>query len=71
MSKSQTPDLKQAGTVDVVEWSELGARLAEVNQAKYEQLLTAMRQIVEAQELLAEFDWQLFMRARPNKRYLV
>ena len=71
MKEKETPNLRQVGTVDVIEWAELGARLVEVNPDKYRQLLEAMRQIVDAQELLAEFDWQLFLRARPIKRYLV
>lgn len=55
--------------VDVAEWTELGARLMEANEPKFEQLLEALRKIVDAQELIAAFDWQLFLRQRPGKRY--
>lgn len=55
--------------VDVREWSELGVRLAEVGPAKFEELLEAMRKIVEAQELIAKYDWQLLFGERPSKRY--
>lgn len=55
--------------VDVGEWSALGAKLAELNEKKFDELLDAMRGIVEAQECLAQFDWQLMFRARPSKRY--
>lgn len=55
--------------VDVVEWSELGARLAKVGPEKYAELLEAIRKITEAQEVIAEFDWQLLFGERPSKRY--
>lgn len=54
---------------DVSEWSELGARLVDANEEKFAELLEAMRKIVESQELIAGFDWQLFLRSRPRKRY--
>lgn len=57
-------------TKDVSEWTELAARLAAAGPDKYDELLEAMRQIVEAQETLAAFDWQLLFGARPSKRYL-
>jgi hypothetical protein len=55
--------------VDVIEWSELGMRLAEAGPAKYHEVLDAIRKIVEAQETIAEFDWQLLFGERPSKRY--
>jgi len=55
--------------LDVVEWTEIGARLAIAGPAKYDEILQALRKIVEAQELIAEFDWQLLFGERPNKRY--
>lgn len=55
--------------VDVQEWLELGGKLADLNEKKFYELLEAMRGIVEAQQVLAEFDWQLMFRARPSKRY--
>lgn len=54
-------------TVD--EWTALGKRLAEVGPAKFEALLGALRKIVEAQEEISRFDWQLLFRKRPTKRY--
>jgi hypothetical protein len=55
--------------VDVVEWSELGARLVKAGPAKYDEVLDAVRKIVDAQETIAEFDWQLLFGERPSKRY--
>lgn len=55
--------------VDVCEWTDLGARLATVGPEKYDEILVALRKIVDAQELLAEFDWQLLFGERPSKRY--
>ena len=55
--------------VDVVEWTDLGARLATAGPEKYDEILVALRKIVEAQELIAEFDWQLLFGERPSKRY--
>lgn len=56
--------------VDVVEWSELGARLAKAGPEKYAEIVEAVRRITEAQEVIAEFDWQLLFGERPSKRYL-
>jgi hypothetical protein len=56
--------------VDVIEWAELGARLAVVGPDKFAELIDAMRKIVDAQEMIAKFDWQLLFRDRPSKRYL-
>ena len=50
-------------------WVDLGARLATLNPRKFDEMMEALKAIVEAQELLARFDWQLFMRGRPTKRY--
>lgn len=55
--------------VDVTEWAELGARLAEAGPEKYAEVLDAIRKITEAQELIAQFDWQLLFGERPSKRY--
>ncbi len=54
---------------DVTEWSDLGARLATMSPKKFDELLDAMRKIVEGQEVIASFDWQLLFGSRPNKRY--
>lgn len=56
--------------MNVVEWAVLGEQLAKVGPEKFEQLLDALRKIVEAQAVIAEFDWQLLFRRRPKKRYL-
>lgn len=61
--------MSKSEVVDVVEWSELGARLAEAGPAKFHEVLEAVRKIVEAQETIAEFDWQLLFGERPSKRY--
>lgn len=55
--------------VDIIEWTEIGARLAEAGPAKYDEILQALRKIVDAQELIASFDWQLLFGERPSKRY--
>jgi len=55
---------------DITEWSDLVERLLIANPDKFDELLDAMRKIVEAQETLASFDWQLMFRGRPTKRYL-
>lgn len=59
----------KAQVVDVVEWSDLGARLAEAGPEKYAEILEAVRKIVDAQEVIAQFDWQLLFGERPSKRY--
>jgi hypothetical protein len=59
-----------AKVVDVTEWSELAARLAVAGPEKHDELLDALRKIVEAQEEIARFDWQLLFGARPSKRYV-
>jgi hypothetical protein len=61
--------MKKVDVVEVVEWTELGMRLAEAGPEKYVELLEAVRKITEAQEVIAEFDWQLLFGERPSKRY--
>ncbi len=51
-------------------WMELGARLAAAGPEKFDQIFKSIEKIVEAQEVLARFDWQLPFRGRPRKRYL-
>jgi len=55
--------------VDVAEWTEIGARLAVAGPEKYSEVIDALRKIVEAQEVIASFDWQLLFGERPSKRY--
>jgi hypothetical protein len=61
--------MSKPAIVDVTEWSELGVRLAEVGHEKFDEIVEAVRKIVEAQEIIAEFDWQLLFGERPSKRY--
>lgn len=61
--------MSKAEVVDVVEWTELGVRLASAGPEKYEEILDALRKIVDAQEVIAQFDWQLLFGERPSKRY--
>jgi hypothetical protein len=54
----------------LAEWIELGLRLAHADPARRERVMVSLRRAVEAQEVIAEFDWQLALRAgRPTKRY--
>jgi hypothetical protein len=61
--------MSKTDVVDVIEWAELGARLVKAGPEKYAEVLEAIRKITEAQELIAEFDWQLLFGERPSKRY--
>lgn len=65
---------KQASStefLDLSEWTELGARLAEAGPTRYADVLARLRSMVEAQEVIAQYDDQLFLRGgkRPTKRY--
>ncbi len=51
------------------EWRELGERLLEASPEKFDEVLRGMRDVVEAQEIIARFDWQLMHRGRPRKLY--
>jgi hypothetical protein len=55
--------------VDLKEWTELGLRPAVSGPRKFEEIVNALRKIVDAQETIATFDWQLLFGARPSKRY--
>lgn len=59
-----------AKVVDVSEWSELAMRLAVAGPEKHDELLEALRRIVDAQETIARYDWQLLFGTRPSKRYV-
>lgn len=52
------------------EWIELGARLGTAGPEKFRDTLARLREVVEAQEIIARHDRQLFFRGRPRKRYL-
>jgi hypothetical protein len=51
------------------EWLELGRRLLAAGPEKFDEVLRGLREVVEAQETIARFDWQLLHRGRPRKRY--
>lgn len=71
VKRKKTPAPRRSGTatVDLTEWNDLGHRLAIAGHDKYEEILVALRKIVEAQETIASFDWQLLFGVRPTKRY--
>jgi hypothetical protein len=54
---------------DIAEWMELGMRLQAAGPEKYDQVVTSLRRVVDAQEQISEHDWQLMFRGRPTKRY--
>lgn len=51
------------------EWVRLAERLKLAGPEKFEEVLAAMRELVDAQEIISRFDWQLMMRGRPRKQY--
>ncbi len=48
---------------------DLGERLMAAGPEKFHEMLRGLRDVVEAQETIAKFDWQLLHRGRPRKRY--
>lgn len=55
---------------DISEWVSLGTRLRDACPEKFEEILDALRETVGAQEVIAQYDWQLFLRGkRPGKIY--
>lgn len=55
----------------LAKWIVLGGRLAVAGPEKLEDFMERLVLIIEAQELIAQFDDQLFLRGgkRPTKRY--
>ncbi len=51
-------------------WVALGERLAAASVTKFDEVARSLEHVVEAQEVIARFDWQLPFRGRPRKRYL-
>jgi hypothetical protein len=51
------------------EWFELGERLKVAGPEKFDEMMRGLRDVVEAQEVIARFDWQLMHRGRPRKVY--
>lgn len=55
---------------DLSEWMSLGTRLKQACPEKFEEILEALRETVGAQEVIAQYDWQLFLSGtRPKKVY--
>jgi len=52
----------------LVEWVALGERLKEAAPEKFADVMQRLEQVVEAQELIAKLDGQLF-RSRTTRRY--
>lgn len=50
-------------------WLSLGEELLAADPDKFHEALRGLRDVVEAQRILARFDGQLFFRGRPKKRY--
>jgi hypothetical protein len=50
------------------EWVALGERLLAVCPEKFLEVLRGLRELIEAQEIIARFDWQLPFRGRPRKK---
>lgn len=53
------------------EWAALGQELLSVCPEKFEEVVVGLKDVVEAQKIIASFDWQLPFRGRPRKRYSV
>lgn len=52
------------------EWVALGERLLCVCPEKFREVVRGLRDLIEAEEIIARFDWQLLFRGRPKKKYL-
>lgn len=54
-------------TVDrLVEWRRLGARLAELCPEKFDEIVDALRETVDAHEILAPNSWAMGNEVRPG-----
>lgn len=51
------------------EWVDLGERLLSACPEKFVEVLRGLRDLIEAQEIIRRFDWQLMFRGRPRKKY--
>jgi hypothetical protein len=71
VNDKKTPAPQRAGTdvQEMSEWTELGARLALAGPEKFDEMLEALRKIVDVQETISGYDWQLLFGSRPSKRY--
>lgn len=55
----------------MAEWVALGDRLAVAGPEKLQEVIEKLREVADAQEIIAKFDGQLIFRGRrPTKRYL-
>jgi hypothetical protein len=50
-------------------WVHIGERLLEASPEKFGEAMRGLREVAEAQELIARYDRQLFFRGRPRKTY--
>lgn len=55
--------------VTKAEWIALAERLRVASPEKFNDVLRGLREVVEASEIIARFDQQLFFRGRPKKQY--
>ncbi len=67
--EDSAPPSRKLKILDMAEWNELGHRLAIAGPRKFAEIILVVRKIVEAQETIAAFDWQLLFGRRPTKRY--
>lgn len=55
---------------DILEWAEIGARIAKASPQRFKEIRETLREALDAMEIIAAHDYQLFTsRGRPNKRY--
>lgn len=52
-----------------LEWDRLGAELLGLSPEKFAEVEHGLRDLIDAQKIIARFDHQLFFRGRPRKRY--
>ncbi|HET9748351.1 MAG TPA: hypothetical protein VFS06_03520 [Casimicrobiaceae bacterium] len=52
------------------EWLALGEALLALCPEKFREVVRGLRDVIDAQKIIARFDWQLFFRGRPRKKYV-
>lgn len=52
------------------EWLAIGERLRTLDPEKYREVVGGLREVIEAQEIIARYDSQLLYRGRPRKKYV-
>ncbi|MGE0547593.1 MAG: hypothetical protein AB7O24_04375 [Kofleriaceae bacterium] len=50
-------------------WLQLGEQLFAECPEKYQEVVSGLGDVIEAQRIIARFDWQLLHRGRPRKVY--